>query len=184
MAIKLNDTQRAIITTAAVRNDQNVMPLPTTLRAPAAAVAKTINVLIANGLLAEVSAAPDQAAWRHDEISGDIALIVTASGLTAIGVEIHEVKRSTKGAPRAKRRPAAPATVVGKTTKQDVVLALLRGPLGASIAEICEATGWQRHSTRGFMSGALKKRLGIEVISEKDGAGARRYFVAPIKQAV
>jgi hypothetical protein len=66
-------------------------------------------------------------------------------------------------------------------SKQDQVLALLRRQDGATIAEICEATGWQAHSARGFLSGALKKRLKIEVISEKNEAGERRYFVAPIK---
>lgn len=66
-------------------------------------------------------------------------------------------------------------------SKQDLVLSLLRRQDGASIAEICEATVWQPHSVRGFMSGALKKRLKIEVISEKNEAGERRYFVAPLK---
>ena len=68
-------------------------------------------------------------------------------------------------------------------SKQDQVLLLLRRQDGASIAEICETTGWQPHSVRGFMSGALKTRLKIELISEKNGAGERRYFVAPLKPA-
>lgn len=61
--------------------------------------------------------------------------------------------------------------------KQNQVLALLRRKEGASIAEICHATGWQSHSARAFMSGALKNRLKIEVISKKNGAAERRYFV-------
>ncbi|HEV2515154.1 MAG TPA: DUF3489 domain-containing protein [Devosia sp.] len=65
-------------------------------------------------------------------------------------------------------------------SKQDIVLGLLRRQDGASIADICEATGWQPHSARGFLSGALKRRLGIEVASEKNEAGERRYFVAAI----
>lgn len=66
-------------------------------------------------------------------------------------------------------------------SKQDQVLALLRREQGASIAEICTATGWQSHSARGFLSGALKKRLKIDVISEKDEAGERRYHVAAVR---
>ena len=66
-------------------------------------------------------------------------------------------------------------------SKQDRVLALLRRQDGASIAEICETTGWQAHSARGFLSGTLKKRLKIDVISEKNTTGERRYFVAAIK---
>ena len=42
------------------------------------------------------------------------------------------------------------------------MLALLRREEGATIAQICEATGWQQHTVRGFFAG-LKKRHGIEV---------------------
>ena len=98
-------------------------------------------------------------------------------------------KKPTKTAvaPRS-RKPAATksapkAEVAPKISKQNVVLALLRRQQGASIVEIMEATGWQPHSVRGFMSGALKKRLGLSVISEKDQSGVRRYYVAPLKQA-
>lgn len=65
-------------------------------------------------------------------------------------------------------------------TKQNIVLTMLRRAKGASIPEIVEATGWQAHSVRGFFAGALKKRLKIDVISEKVD-GERRYFVAPLK---
>lgn len=69
-----------------------------------------------------------------------------------------------------------------RATKQDHVLALLRRQDGASIDEIVEATDWQPHSARGFLSGAVKKRLGIDVVSEKDAdSGERRYYVAAIK---
>ncbi len=65
-------------------------------------------------------------------------------------------------------------------SKQDQVIAMLRRQNGVSIPEIRDATGWLPHSARGFMSGALKKRLKIDVISEKNEAGERRYFEAPI----
>lgn len=84
-------------------------------------------------------------------------------------------------AKKSKPHTSEPADAEPKATKQDIVLGLLRRQEGTSIAEICEATGWQTHSARGFMSGALKKRLKIEVISEKNKTGERRYFVAPLK---
>jgi len=49
---------------------------------------------------------------------------------------------------------------------------MLRAPDGATIEEIMAATGWQSHTVRGAMAGALKKKLGLEVTSEKvDGRG-------------
>lgn len=58
-------------------------------------------------------------------------------------------------------------------SKLDRVAELLLREAGASIAEMCEATGWQQHSVRGAMAGALKKR-GLSITSEKID-GVRRY---------
>lgn len=83
-------------------------------------------------------------------------------------------KRPVKTTKSRSTRDAAtePAPAVEtKTSKQNIVLVMLRRASGASIAEIIEATGWQPHSVRGFFSGALKKRLKIDVISEKGEDG-------------
>ena len=96
-------------------------------------------------------------------------------------------KRPTKTAvARRSRKPTATksapkAEVAPKISKQNVVLALLRRQQGASIVEIIEATGWQPHSVRGFFAGALKKRLKIDVVSDKGADGVRRYHVAALK---
>ena len=87
--------------------------------------------------------------------------------------------RITRGKATRGRKAAQPAPA--RTTKQDQVLALLRRQQGASIDEIVAATDWQPHSARGFLAGAVKKRLGIEVISEKGEDGVRRYHVAALK---
>jgi hypothetical protein len=87
--------------------------------------------------------------------------------------------RITRGK-AAKTRKAAP-TPAKQPSKQDQVLTLLRRQNGASIDEIVAATDWQPHSVRGFLSGAVKKRLGIDVISEKGADGIRRYHVAALK---
>ncbi len=89
-------------------------------------------------------------------------------------------KKPTKTPARRAKKPAdVPAE---PETKQNIVLAMLRRADGASVAEIAEATDWQPHSVRGFFAGALKQRLGIEVISEKNAeTGERCYFVAPLK---
>ena len=64
---------------------------------------------------------------------------------------------------RATREPGAPRKP-REGTKQEQVLALLRREEGATIAQICEATGWQQHTVRGFFAG-LKKRQGISVVA-------------------
>ncbi len=88
---------------------------------------------------------------------------------------------STTARSRKSTAPKKPEPKPAKVRKQDAVLALLRRPTGASIAEIIKATDWQPHSVRGFMSGALKKRLKIDVVSEKDAeSGERRYHVAAL----
>lgn len=58
-------------------------------------------------------------------------------------------------------------------SKLDRVEALLLAPDGASIAELMASSGWQQHSVRGAMAGALKKR-GLAITSEKID-GTRRY---------
>ena len=62
-------------------------------------------------------------------------------------------------------------------TKQAKVIAILKRPAGATVDQIIKATGWQPHTVRGFFAGALKKRLGIEVTSEKTDGGKRVYRV-------
>ena len=54
---------------------------------------------------------------------------------------------------------------------------MLRAPEGATIAEIADATGWQPHTVRGAIAGALKKRLGLDVRSEKVEGRGRVYRI-------
>ena len=49
---------------------------------------------------------------------------------------------------------------------------------GATIAEIVAATGWQPHTVRGAFAGALKKKLGLTVTSEKPEGSERIYRLA------
>ena len=63
-------------------------------------------------------------------------------------------------------------------SKQAQVIAMLKRPEGATIAQICEATGWQQHTVRGTFAGAFKKKLGLEITSTKDASGQRIYRIA------
>jgi hypothetical protein len=70
---------------------------------------------------------------------------------------------------------AAPAAAPKATTKLEALIALLRARRGATVPDMMEATGWQAHSVRGALAGALKKR-GHVVTSEKSD-GERRYRI-------
>jgi hypothetical protein len=63
-------------------------------------------------------------------------------------------------------------------TKEAQVIAMLRRPEGATIAQVVEATGWQPHTVRGAISGALKKKRGLEVASQKNEDSERVYRIA------
>jgi len=63
------------------------------------------------------------------------------------------------------------------TGKTGLIVDLLKKPKGASLAELCAATGWQSHSVRGALSGAIKKKLGLPLLSEKTDKG-RIYRIA------
>ena len=62
-------------------------------------------------------------------------------------------------------------------TKQALLIDMLRRSEGATIDQIVEATGWQRHTARGAISGAVKKKLGLTVVSEKPEKGERIYRI-------
>jgi hypothetical protein len=76
--------------------------------------------------------------------------------------------------------PAAakvPETAQPRNSKQEVVIALLNRPKGTTVDAIMKATGWQQHSVRGFFSGVVRKKLRLNLISEKT-EGGRVYRIA------
>jgi len=65
-----------------------------------------------------------------------------------------------------------------ENSKQAEVIRMLQRAEGATIPQICEATGWQAHTVRGTFAGALKKKLGLTIVSDKPQGGERVYRVA------
>ena len=91
---------------------------------------------------------------------------------------------AAKKAPKAKQAAKAPkaakpkAEGVREGSKTATVLALIQRAKGATLAEIMDATSWQAHSVRGFISGTLGKKMGLTVDSTKREDGTRVYSIA------
>ncbi len=171
------ETQTLILSAAAQRPGNLALPLPKTLVGAAAKM--TVTKMIERGWLQEVEAnlRKGEPLWRETGDGHGTTLIVTVAGLLAIGIEpvvvktVAAVRRQADEAPA----PTAKVPIIREGTKQATLIAMLRAPDGATIEEIMAATGWLAHTARGAMSGALKKKLGLEVSSEKDDFRGRVY---------
>jgi len=183
---KLSDTQAIILSAAAQREDRIALPLPDSLRGGAAA--KVVGAMLAKGFLQEVDAdmRKGEPMWRETGEGHGVTLIATNAGLATIGIEPEDANPAPAGATDASTEAPAPVTPTEpeaapkartprEGTKQATLIAMLRAPEGATIEEIMAATGWQSHTVRGAMAGALKKKLGLEVASEKVENRGRVY---------
>lgn len=183
---QLSDTQAIILSAAAQRPERIALPLPDNLRGGAAA--KVVNTMIAKGLLreVEVNTRRGEPVWRETGDGHGTTLVATDAGLAAIGIEPDEAETtpaSATKAPQEDRATNAPSGAAQSTptpragTKQAALIAMLRAPNGATIEEIAAATGWQAHTVRGAIAGALKKKLGLDVKSEKVEGRGRVYRI-------
>lgn len=150
---QLTPHQRELLTLAAAADDVETTP----------GTKSNCASLIKRGLMISVP--------RSD---GPSRLMITAAGRAAIGFP-----PLAPSAP-APRPPDEPTPKRGG--KIPTLLDLLMRPEGATIAVMMEATGWQAHSVRGAMSGAIGKTLGLTVTSEKTEAG-RVYRIVDGAQA-
>jgi hypothetical protein len=183
---QLSDTQALILSAAAQRPEHIAMPLPESLRGGAAA--KVVGAMISKGLLQEVDAnlRRGEPVWRETGDGHGVTLVATDAGLVAIGIETVRANTAPAGGKDAPTEvpatntptepEAAPKARTPRTgTKQAKLIEMLRAEGGATIEEITADTGWQSHTVRGAMAGALKKNFGLEVTSEKVENRGRVY---------
>jgi hypothetical protein len=185
---KLTDTQRVILSAASQRTDHLALPLPKSLKGGAAH--KVIKPLVEKGLLEEVKANRKigDPVWRETGDGHAVTLAITAAGLAALGLEPEaasptaaEFPASSEAATITRHEETAPVMMGPKQrktrdgTKQGAIIAMLQRSEGATLEELVATTGWQPHTVRGAMAGALKKKLGLTIASEKLETRGRVY---------
>jgi hypothetical protein len=144
----LSDTARLVLEAAARRDDLSVLPFPETVKAKGGAMQKVLTGLRNRGFV------------RVVETDGPQRLVITSEGMAAIGRE--DYSEATPDTDATTTEPAK-APTVRAGTKQALMIDLLKRPEGATVEQIAERTGWQHHTIRGAISGALKKKLGLTI---------------------
>ena len=146
--MKLSDSQTVLLKAASIHPKRLLTDCPPKLKG--GALIKVLTSLGNAGLIAPHSKTK----------SGTTQFCITSAGLEAIGI----TPRTTP--------------VLRANSKQAQVLAMLRRPEGATLAQICACTGWQQHTVRGTFAGAFKKKLGLTIDSSKEAGGERVYRIA------
>ena len=169
--IKLTDTQREVLEHAADQPNGCITWFPDNVKGGARQ--KVITGLFNKALITS---------------NGGQDWFVAAEGYDALGrarptpVTMHpdpeiEAAVSTAEATWAQERTETkPRT--RENSKQAEVIRMLQRPEGATIGQICTATGWQAHTVRGTFAGAFKKKLGLNIVSDKPQGGERIYRIA------
>jgi hypothetical protein len=177
---KLTDTKLIILSAAAQRDDRSALPLPTSLKLKASPTGRVLKSLVDQKLLNEVPAEGSLPVWRECD-DQRIALIITDTGLNALGIDINGSRSKTasggkrisskkqRPSSKGKKEPTAPRA----DSKLDQLLGLLSAKDGSTTPQMIAATGWQSHTVRAAITGLRKRGYAIE--RHKSAAGETVY---------
>lgn len=186
---QLSDSQLVVLSAACQRQDRSVYPL--TGKLPGGAAAKVLGSLLNKGLIKEVQAKREDTVWREDKKRGRLTLRAAPAAFEALGIQQDEAPAGTEGdadaapesdpgsrrkqkAGKSKEKPRGTRA----NSKQAQLIEMLKSSKGATIEEIVKKFEWQAHTVRGAIAGALKKKLGLNVESEKVEGRGRVYRIA------
>jgi len=181
----LTETQRLVLEHAAEQDDGRVTWFPDTVKGGARK--KVIDGLSNKALITDIG--PDASVgqdWFIAPAGYDaLGLVPTALPTTHPDPEVEAALVATEAQWVAEKAAVDPQSVAveakprtRENSKQATVIAMLQRPEGTTIAQICALTGWQSHTVRGTFAGALKKKLGMTITSEKAQGGERVYRAA------
>ncbi|MEZ7846841.1 MAG: DUF3489 domain-containing protein [Polaromonas sp.] len=162
--MSLSPTQQQVLEAALGQPEHVLSAFPAHVKGGART--KVLTALANAGLIGE----------HADSQKGRPIYAITAAGLKALGIELADVAVDAPANAPSDASTKPPRLRDG--TKQAVLIALLKQPEGVTLAQMAEASGWQIHTIRGFMAGSLKKKLGMNVVSDKRHDQARQYRIA------
>ena len=185
----LTDAQRVVLSHASMQADGAVLPLPRSTRLNSGAVGVLLHSLLKQAFVRERPAGRDDISWREIDGGNRVTLVISDEGCEAIGVDVigtgpaKDIEQLALPAPVAVSALPSPTSRASAAepkagTKLAILIEALSRPGGATIDDLIVATGWQAHSIRGAMSGALKKDRGLIVTSEKLDDRGRVYRLA------
>ena len=189
--IQLTHTQTQVLQYALDHNDGQVVWFPESVKGGA-------RTKVLDGLFNRALVTTDGgthwyvAAEGYDALGRPRPTVATIARLAPLvadpemeaAVAQHEAQWANEAQASA---PAAPATDLSpdpvkvrtrENSKQATVVQMLKRAEGATVRQICDATGWQAHTVRGTFAGAFKKKLGLTIESDKALGGERVYRIA------
>jgi hypothetical protein len=185
---QLSDSQLVVLSAACERPDRSIYPL--TVKLPGGAAAKVLGSLLKKGLIREVQAKREDTVWREDKKRGRLTLRTAPAAFEALGIDQGEVPAESDGdaeaaaegrtGSRRKRQAGKSKEKSGRAranSKQARLIEMLKRPEGATVDEIVKKFDWQAHTVRGAFAGALKKKFGLKVESERVEGRGRVYRI-------
>jgi hypothetical protein len=125
----------------------------------------------------DAAVAQAEATWTPDENTNDTENNEPAPADQAESCDVANEVEALVTEPSSQPTEQLHAKTIRsrENSKQATIIGMLQRTEGATIAQICEATGWQPHTVRGTFAGAFKKKLGLTITSDKTQGGVRTY---------